>query len=94
MAKVSCYMKVEESMKVDGLKILERGMDMKSMTTTIFIWDTFTKVKLMGRGSTHGLMENTMKESGTWDKNMVLENGKEMEENLILEIGLKVKLMD
>lgn len=80
-------------MKVDGLKILERGTDMKSMTTTIFIWDTFTKVKLMERGSTHGLMENTMKVSGTWDKNMVLENGKEMEENLILEIGLKVKLM-
>ena len=35
-----------------------------------------------------------MKVSGTWDKSMVLENGKEMEENPTLEIGLKVKLMD
>lgn len=48
----------------------------------------------MAKGSIHGQMENTTRENGTWVKNMVLENGKVMEANLILEIGNLEKLME
>jgi len=47
----------------------------------------------MEKAFTLGQMGSITKENGTWDKNMVLVNGKGMEENRILAIGKLEKLM-
>jgi len=66
---------------------------MKSMIIKTFTLVISRKEKLTEKDYTHGLMGSTTKENGTWDKNMVSENGKEMEGNLILETGNLEKQM-
>lgn len=86
-------MKVEEFMKEGGWTTYETDMGTKSMTTQTYILVTSQEGRLMVKVSTLGLMVNTMKESGKWDKSTGLENGKATEENHTLEIGLKERLM-
>lgn len=77
-----------------GKMTLEKGMAMRNMTTQTSTLAIFRKEKLMGRDFTHGRMGSTMKESGREVRNMGLESGREMEENLTQGTGSRAKLME
>ncbi len=66
---------------------------MKSMIIKTSTLAISRKEKLTEKAFTHGQMGSTTKENGTWVKNMVLENGKEMEANHISETGNLEKQM-
>ena len=87
LAVGSCVMNKAESMKGTGLMIREKAKAMRSTTIPIFMWATSHGIKLMVKGSTHGPVVSTMKETGTTGRNMGTENGKGMEERRMRETG-------
>lgn len=87
LVKGSWSMKKAGSMKEIGPVMRGKEKDMRNMTTQTSMLATFPEIRPTEKAFTHGLTENTTKETGTMVRNMATGNGKAKTAKLMKETG-------
>lgn len=85
---------IKEYMKASGSMIKDMEWDSKDLQMVIFMKVNIKKGKYMVKVNIHGLMGSIMMGNGLMVKNKVMELGKIMRMNSIVDSGLEISQMD
>jgi hypothetical protein len=94
MEKEQWSMKMGVSMKEISKMTTEKDMATRDTTILTSMWVTSTRVKLTEKGSIHGQIMSTMRETGILARNTALESGRDKMASVTMVIGLKAKGME